>query len=224
MRKLPLLSVLLITALSYLVVPAQAQAAVPPQEPGVTLRTYDVQVELSKLCTLKPGQTPNVDKLMPTIDWTSDADFGLADMFVTEAIGNIDIATAGTYEFRLISDDGSRLRIDDTVVITNDGRHGPIAIDGTITLTTGYHALRVDHFEHLYGQQLRLEWKPPGAAGFTLVPTSVLSTDADVVRVTDRGARSARAAPTPPATGCRCRPYTRTSRSPTCARPVSSRR
>jgi hypothetical protein len=187
MRKLPLLSVLLITALSYLVVPAQAQAAVPPQEPGVTLRTYDVQVELSKLCTLKPGPTPNVDKLMPTIDWTSDADFGLADMFVTEAIGNIDIATAGTYEFRLISDDGSRLRIDDTVVITNDGRHGPIAIDGTITLTTGYHALRVDHFEHLYGQQLRLEWKPPGAAGFTLVPTSVLSTDADVVRVTGPG-------------------------------------
>ncbi|MFB9675393.1 family 16 glycoside hydrolase [Streptosporangium vulgare] len=187
MRKLPLLSVSLLTALSWLVVPAQAHAAVPPQEPGVTLRAYDVQVELSKLCTLKPGQTPNVDKLMPTIDWTSDADFGLTDMFVTEAIGNISIATAGAYEFRLTSDDGSRLRIDDTVVITNDGRHGAIAVDGTITLTTGYHALRVDHFEHLYGQRLKLEWKPPGSSGFTLVPNSVLSTDADVVRVTAPG-------------------------------------
>ncbi|MEU6717062.1 family 16 glycoside hydrolase [Nonomuraea sp. NPDC046802] len=187
MRKLPLLSVLLITALSGLVVPAQAHAAVPPQEPGVTLRTYDVQIELSKLCTLKPGQTPNVDKLMPTIDWTSDADFGLTDMFVTEVIGNIDIPAAGTYEFRLTSDDGSVLRIDDTVVITNDGRHAPIAVDGTITLTAGYHALRIDHFEHLYGQQLKLEWKPPGTSGFTLVPTSVLSTDADVVRVTAPG-------------------------------------
>ncbi|GAA1013909.1 hypothetical protein Aple_082170 [Acrocarpospora pleiomorpha] len=187
MRKLPLLSVSLLTALSWLVVPAQARAAVPPQEPGITLRTYDVQVELSKLCTLKPGQTPNVDKLMSTIDWTSDADFGLVDMFVTEAIGNISIATAGTYEFRLTSDDGSRLRIDDTVVITNDGRHGPIAVDGTITLTTGYHALRVDHFEHLYGQQLKLEWKPPGSSAFTLVPNSVLSTDAGVVRVTAPG-------------------------------------
>ncbi|MGP4101180.1 family 16 glycoside hydrolase [Nonomuraea sp. KM90] len=177
----------MITALACLVVPAQAHAAVPPQEPGITLRTYDVQVELSKLCTLKPGQTPNVDKLMPTIDWTSDADFGLTDMFVTEAIGNIDIPAPGTYEFRLTSDDGSRLSIDDTVVITNDGRHGPIAVDGTITLTTGYHALRVDHFEHLYGQQLKLEWKPPGASAFTLVPTSALSTDADVVRVTAPG-------------------------------------
>ncbi|MEV0385067.1 family 16 glycoside hydrolase [Nonomuraea sp. NPDC050643] len=187
MRKLPLLSVFLIITLPFLVAPAPAHAAVPPQEPGVTLRTYDVQVELSKLCTLKSGQTPNVDKLMPTIDWTSDADFGLTDMFVTEAIGNINVPTAGTYEFRLTSDDGSRLRIDDTVVITNDGRHAPIAIDGMITLTAGYHALRVDHFEHLYGQQLKLEWKPPGSSAFTLVPNSVLSTDAGVVRVTAPG-------------------------------------
>ncbi|WP_200827314.1 family 16 glycoside hydrolase [Thermomonospora echinospora] len=178
---------LTIALASFVVVPGQAHAEVPPQEPGVTLRTYDVQAELSKLCTLKPGQTPNVDKLMPTIDWTSDADFGLTDMFVTEVIGNLRIATAGTYEFRLTSDDGSRLRIDDTVVITNDGRHGAISVDGTITLTAGYHALRVDHFDHLYGQRLKLEWKPPGSSGFTVVPNSVLSTDADVVRVTGPG-------------------------------------
>ncbi|MEV0618381.1 family 16 glycoside hydrolase [Nonomuraea sp. NPDC050404] len=187
MRKLPLLSVVPLLALSFLTSPAHARAEVPPQEPGVTLRTYDVQVELSKLCTLKAGQTPNVDKLMPTIDWTSDADFGLTDLFVTEVIGNINVATAGTYEFRLTSDDGSRLRIDDTVVITNDGRHAPVTMDGTITLTPGYHALRVDHFEHLYGQRLKLEWKPPGTTEFTLVPNSVLSTDAGVVRVTAPG-------------------------------------
>ena len=48
----------------------------PPQEPGVTLRVFDVQVPLSEICTLKPAQTPNVDKLMPTINWTTAADFG----------------------------------------------------------------------------------------------------------------------------------------------------
>ncbi|MYS28964.1 hypothetical protein GTW38_18905, partial [Streptomyces sp. SID7804] len=42
-----------------------ARADVPPQEPGVTLRVFDVQVPLDKICTLKPGQTPNVDRLMP---------------------------------------------------------------------------------------------------------------------------------------------------------------
>ncbi|MFC6535394.1 PA14 domain-containing protein [Nonomuraea salmonea] len=187
MRRLPLLSAVLIIALSFLAVPAGARADLPPQVPGVTLRTYDVQIELSKLCTLKPGQTPNVDKLMPTVDWTSDADFGLTDMFVTEVTGNLSAPAAGTYEFRLTSDDGSRLRIGDTVVIVNDGRHAPTPVDGTITLTAGHHPLRIDHFEHLYGQQLRLEWKPPGAQAFTLVPAEALSTDADVVRVTSPG-------------------------------------
>ncbi|MCF6472235.1 DUF1080 domain-containing protein [Nonomuraea sp. MG754425] len=201
MRKSTLLSVLLLLALSFLAAPAHARADVPPQEPGITLRTYDVQVELSKLCTLKPGQTPNVDKLMPTIDWTSDADFGLTDMFVTEALGNISIPAAGSYEFRLTSDDGARLSIDDTVVITNDGRHGPIALDGMITLTAGYHALRVDHFEHLYGQRLKLEWKPPGSSAFTLVPNTVLSTDAGVVRVTSPGRKECEAGADSPGDG-----------------------
>ena len=56
--------------------PSATAADIPPQEPGVTLRVYDIQTPLSKLCTLKPGQTPNHDKLMPTVDWSSAADFG----------------------------------------------------------------------------------------------------------------------------------------------------
>ncbi|CAM5551325.1 hypothetical protein STENM36S_07775 [Streptomyces tendae] len=59
-----------------------APADIPPQEPGVTLRVFDVQTPLNELCTLKPGQTPNHDKLMPTVDWSSTADFGgIADNF-----------------------------------------------------------------------------------------------------------------------------------------------
>ncbi|MGN9813656.1 hypothetical protein ACTMSW_30445, partial [Micromonospora sp. BQ11] len=50
---------------------ATPAAAAVDQEPGVTLRVYDVQVPLNEICTLKTGQTPNVDKLMSTINWTS---------------------------------------------------------------------------------------------------------------------------------------------------------
>ncbi|MGW6510153.1 family 16 glycoside hydrolase, partial [Streptomyces niveus] len=58
---------------------------IPPQEPGVTLRVFDVQVPLEKICVLKPAQTPNVDKLMPVIDWSSTDDFGgIGDNFVSE--------------------------------------------------------------------------------------------------------------------------------------------
>ncbi|HEX6352656.1 family 16 glycoside hydrolase [Actinophytocola sp.] len=169
---------------------AAAPAELPPQEPGVTLRTYDMQAPLSAICTLKTGQTPNVDKLMPTIDWTTSADFGLESNFITHAIGNINIAEAGNYTFRLTSDDGSRLYIDDQVVVDHDGLHGETSKDGTVTLTAGYHSLRTEFFEAGGEQVLRLAWQPPGAADFAVVPNSVLSTDAGVVRVTAPGRKA----------------------------------
>ncbi|REF99847.1 glucose/arabinose dehydrogenase [Asanoa ferruginea] len=183
----PLIAVVGLLA-GILVAPAAAAAAVPPQEPGVTLRVFDVQVPLSEICDLKPSQTPNVDKLMPTINWTSTTDFGFSDNFVSQVIGNINIATAGSYTFRLSSDDGSRLTIDSTVVVDHDGLHGASPPkEGTITLTTGYHALRIDHFERAGDQQITLDWRTPGSSTFVLVPNSVLSTDAGVVRVTAPG-------------------------------------
>ncbi|MER6678245.1 ricin-type beta-trefoil lectin domain protein [Streptomyces sp. NPDC000983] len=169
--------------------PAAERAAAdpPPQEPGVTLRVFDTQVPLSGLCTLKPGQTPNIDKLMPVINWSSATDFGLESNFVTHVIANLDVPTAGAYAFRLTSDDGSRLWIDDQLVVDHDGLHGAEPKDGTVQLAAGYRSLRIEHFERDGGQQLTLAWKPPGAADFSVVPNSVLSTDADVVRVTSPG-------------------------------------
>ncbi|MFP5369398.1 MAG: hypothetical protein ACLGI3_01410, partial [Actinomycetes bacterium] len=70
-RLAALLGFALLVPLTAVGVPPSAALAadLPPQEPGVTLRTYDVRVPLSTICTLKPGQTPNVDKLMPLVDW-----------------------------------------------------------------------------------------------------------------------------------------------------------
>jgi hypothetical protein len=166
---------------------AQAGAAIPPQEPGVTLRVFDLQTARTGLCVLKPGQTPNVDKLMPLVNWTTAAEFGLEDNFQAQVIANLNVTAAGSYAFRLTSDDGSRLVIDDTTVISHDGLHGATPKEGAITLTTGYHAVRVDFFEATGGQQLTLEWRPPGASAYAVVPSSALSTDSGVVRVTSPG-------------------------------------
>ena len=181
-------------AIPLLSVPASAQAEIPPQEPGVTLRVFDVQVELNDYCRLKPAQTPNIDKLMPTIDWSTTAHFGFADRFVTEVSGYLHITNAGTYGFRLISDDGARFLLDGTQVIDHPGRHGATAKDGSAQLTSGPHALYIEHFDAIYDQRLRLEWRPPGASAFSLVPNSALSTDADVVRVTAPGRKECEAA------------------------------
>ncbi|MBM3715805.1 MAG: hypothetical protein FJW64_08745, partial [Actinobacteria bacterium] len=66
-------------------------ADLPQQEQGVTLRTYSTP-PLTELCTLKSGQTPNVDKLMSTIDWTTDEQFGAGDNFVTHALANLTVS------------------------------------------------------------------------------------------------------------------------------------
>ncbi|MFJ5776311.1 ricin-type beta-trefoil lectin domain protein [Streptomyces sp. NPDC093094] len=167
--------------------PRVPSAELPPQDPGVTLRVFDIQGPLSGLCTLKPGQTPNTDKRMPVIDWSTAADFGLESNFVTHVIGNLATPQAGSYTFRLTSDDGSRLWIDDRVVISHDGLHGPDPKDGAVELSAGHHSLRIEHFERDGGQQVTLAWKPPGASAFAVVPTTALSTDAGVVRVTAPG-------------------------------------
>jgi hypothetical protein len=166
----------LATAAFLLAVTAQAPpalaAAPPPQEPGLTLRVFDVQTSLSKLCTLKPGQTPNIDRLVPQANVT---DFG--------------------------SDDGSRLIIDGATVIDHDGLHGVTAKDGAVNLSTGYHSLRIDHFDATVDQQVTLQWQPPGASGFVTVPNSVLSTDAGVVRVTAPGRKECEASGDSPGDG-----------------------
>ncbi|MFC8736623.1 family 16 glycoside hydrolase [Streptomyces sp. NPDC057176] len=179
-----------------------APADIPPQEPGVTLRVFDVQTPLDELCTLKPGQTPNHDKLMPTVDWSTTADFGgIADNFVSEASGYLTAPRDGTYVFRLVSDDGSRLTLDGATVIDHDGLHGAEPKDGTVELTAGAHPLRIEHFDRGGGQQLQLSWMPPGESAFTVVPTEALSTDAGVVRVTAPGRKECEAGRDTPGDG-----------------------
>ncbi|UPZ26919.1 DUF1080 domain-containing protein [Streptomyces sp. LRE541] len=181
---------------------ADAAADIPPQEPGVTLRVFDVQTPLSKLCTLKPGQTPNHDALKSTVDWSTTDDFGgFSDRFVSEVTGYLVVPSDGTYGLRLTSDDGSRLSIDGATVIDHDGLHGAEPKDASVELTAGSHPLRIDHFERDGGQELRLAWKPPGASDFTTVPRDALSTDAGVVRVTAPGRKECEASGDTPGDG-----------------------
>ncbi|UED84786.1 family 16 glycoside hydrolase [Streptomyces profundus] len=193
-RRLPAvtLGVALVAAVILPVGAANAAAEdLPPQEPGVTLRAFDVGFEPEEICVLTQGQTPNIDVLRPTVDWESDEDFGgIANNFMAHVIGNIHVPEDGTYDFRIISDDGSRLSLNGEEIIENDRRQPPTPADGSAELTEGAHALWIDYFQGAFGKALRLEWRPPGQDEFVLVPESALSTDADVTRVTSPGVKS----------------------------------
>ncbi|MBL8535175.1 MAG: FG-GAP repeat protein, partial [Betaproteobacteria bacterium] len=110
----------------------------------------------------------------------------LTDYFAARWTGQIRIETAGEYTFTLGSDDGSRLFIDGKLVINHDGLHGYSDRSGSVTLSAGFHDIRVEMFEYGGFAGVRLDWDPPGTvAGREVVPSSVLFRDArDVLSLT----------------------------------------
>src|SRR6478609_11478881 len=164
-----------------------AAADLPEQEPGVTLRTFQLAQNPGAVCTLKSGQTPNVDKLMPTIDWSTAEQFGAEDNFISQVSANLHVPADGQYQFRVTNDDGALVYIDGQLVLENDGPNDSTSVEGSATLTAGVHDLRVDYYEGSDKQRLTLAWKTPGSSTFEVIPTSALSTEAGIVRVTAPG-------------------------------------
>jgi hypothetical protein len=74
------------------------------------------------------------------------------DWFMIRYEGEFDVPRAGTWQFRLVSDDGALLYVDDKRVVDNDGVHTAKSADGEATLTRGLHWLRLDYFQASKGQ------------------------------------------------------------------------
>lgn len=72
------------------------------------------------------------------------------------------IETTGEYRFYLNSDDGSKLYIDGTLVVDNDGGHGTIERSGSISLEEGMHKIMVDYHNQGGGAWLDTFYKGPG--------------------------------------------------------------
>ena len=76
--------------------------------------------------------------------------------------GQLAIDTPGLYHFGLYSDDGAKLYIDGTLVVDNDGIHGPKGEKGIITLTAGKHPVEIHYFQGPR-HSIALQWyyQPP---------------------------------------------------------------
>jgi len=69
------------------------------------------------------------------------------------------INRSGDYTFKLCSDDGSRLKIDDLDVIGNWGLHGMRCVEEIRYWSAGWHDLNVEHFQNEGGAMLSLQYK-----------------------------------------------------------------
>ena len=74
----------------------------------------------------------------------------------------LDVPANGDYTFYLTSDDGSKLLIDDALVIDNDGAHAYREISGRKQLTAGKHPIAIEYFQNCREVSLGLLWEGPG--------------------------------------------------------------
>jgi fibro-slime domain-containing protein len=85
------------------------------------------------------------------------------EWFSIRYTGSFRIERGGEYRFRLKSDDGSQLFIDDELVIDLDGVHDAVSKRGAIELERGLHTIAVRYFQGpRYTIALQLFVTPPG--------------------------------------------------------------
>ncbi len=121
---------------------------------------------------------PDFDKLQP-VHAGNASSFGLGQQSRNDAFGMrfdgfLHVAEEGDYQFWLSSDDGSRLFIDEKIVVDHGGIHGTTTKDGRTRLTAGLHPIRVEYFEQAGEEVLTVEYAGPRIER-QLIPASALS-------------------------------------------------
>jgi hypothetical protein len=71
----------------------------------------------------------------------------------------LEIEKEGKYRFFTNSDDGSKLYVDGTLVVDNDGDHGVMERSGTMELAKGSHKVRVEFFNGGGGYHLDVKYQ-----------------------------------------------------------------
>ncbi|MFQ3650858.1 MAG: c-type cytochrome [Gemmataceae bacterium] len=109
---------------------------------------------------------PDFSKLKPVSEGLlTNLDLSVAGRESNYAIvfeGYFVVKNEGKYTFTLASDDGSKLFIDNTLVIDNDGVHGTISKSGSIPLKPGVHKARIEFFQAAGGAELSCSLNGPG--------------------------------------------------------------
>jgi alpha-L-fucosidase len=119
------------------------------------------------------GTQPGLQRIVVHGDYTTlpsftnakaletSAEITLTPEIATEGIGVrwtgiLSVEHDALYRFRLNSDDGSRLSINGSLIIDNNGLHSAKAVEGTAALAAGHHAVTIEWFNRTGGAVLEL--------------------------------------------------------------------
>ncbi len=124
----------------------------PGMQYAYVLGTWD---KLPDFSAIAPARTGTVEVFGNSIK-TQPENYGI----IFE--GLIKVPATGVYRFYAESDDGSRLYIDNRLVVDNDLLHGMTEASGVVALGAGYHPMRVTYFQKSGGDGLKVSWMRNG--------------------------------------------------------------
>ncbi|HEX7898177.1 MAG TPA: PA14 domain-containing protein [Planctomycetota bacterium] len=119
-----------------------------------------------------------------TVDFANQASFPApynvdpteGDTFIARWTGYVRAPVTGSITFQTITDDGTHLNVNGTVVINQWILQGPTPHQGSINLLQdGWYAITFHMYENGGGVAARLLWSYPGQATFVVIPSTHLS-------------------------------------------------
>ena len=105
--------------------------------------------------TLTPSKTGPIDSFDVVKATTQD------DRFAVRFSGKFIIPRSGDYLFHTLSDDGSKLYLNNQLVVDNDFNHGFKQESGLISLEAGEVDFIVDYFNNTWGKRLVIQYEGP---------------------------------------------------------------
>ncbi len=144
--------------ISYLLEKKEPLAAVSPDRirTGLKASVYDGNFTvLPSFSVLKPSSIRYVTSV-------SDKVAGRDSLFAAVFEGYVLIPADGVYGLYINSDDGSKMTIDSTSPVINDGIHGMKEEGRSYPLAKGYHTLRIEYFQRVGGIGLEFLVEAPG--------------------------------------------------------------
>ena len=137
-------------AVTVFVLPAAAGQYLLGNEPGTRARYYELTnpSAIPYFADLTPYATDTVAQVNYAATSGNFATSNRANLVGAVFDGWILIPAAGSWTFFVNSDEGSRLLVNGSNVVDNNGLHAMQERSGTRALGAGYHSLRLEYFEN----------------------------------------------------------------------------
>ena len=124
---------------------------------------------------IEENTSPVLSGVAPVVHFTDKTGLGTRkDRVMVVFHGYVDIPETSNYVFRLVSDDGSQLFVNDKHIIDNGTTHGTQARDCEVYLQKGLNKIKIQFGQGTGDAALSFQWAKHGDDKFSVVPASVL--------------------------------------------------